>query len=524
MLKSNFFGALSAFFLVSAIFHFLKKETVEEFLTKPEIIKIIGLVLILISIWGFSQQSTYSKIAALLFFASGIWRLIFTKSSIRYQQKYYPRWVHGVLLGIGALISGLLFVSEADATTIPFPNSIEKYSVSLDLDFTNQSVQGSTLIQFKGAAERTIEFQIHGLKITSVSVDNQNVPFTGTSNMLKVEMPTPGKDLSQSIQVQFHGKPSRGLVWGANYVYTNYDPCGWMICIDDPGIRAAFELEIKIPKKMKASGSGDLISVLEQPQDTRAFKWIEKRPYASYLYGFAAGEFEQHLEKSGTVELEFLGSADSQDDLMKKFKDTQRVLKFFEAKSGVKIPLKRYTQVLVPGNEAQEKQGFSILGKDFVDPILTDPTEDWAIVHELAHQWWGNLLTCKSWEHFWLNEGLTVFMTAAYKQDRWGQSAYDREIELAKKRYQKAIDAKFDVPLTFAGEYPPGLKRPIVYSKGFLFLDALRKEMGEKHFWKGLKSYTQNNQLRSVVTKDFQQEMETAFGMKLTKIFDHWVY
>ncbi len=432
------------------------------------------------------------------------------------------KFIKSVFLYI--LVFAFVFISESGEITDSFSKGIEKYSVSLDLDFSNQSVRGSTLIHFKSYKEKFVKFQLHGLLIDAVTVDNKSVPFAATATLLKIELPKVSKVLLRSIQIQFHGKPSQGLVWGPNYVYTSCYPCGWMICIDNTGIRAAFELELKIPKRMKATASGNFHSESELTKETRTLKWIEKRPYASYLYGFAVGDFEQHSEKLGATELELLGSTDSQDELKKKFKDTQRVVKFFEAKAGVTIPLKRYTQVLVPGNEAQEKHGFSILGKDFVDPILTDPSEDWAIVHELAHQWWGNLLTCKSWEHFWLNEGLTVFMTAAYKQKRWGQAAYDREIELAKKRHQKAIDANFDVLLTFAGEYPSGIKRPIVYSKAFLFIDALRKEMGEEPFWKGIKSYTQKNQLRSVVSKDFQQAMETVSGKSLTRIFNHWVY
>lgn len=143
----------------------------------------------------------------------------------------------------------------------------------------------------------------------------------------------------------------------------------------------------------------------------------------------------------------------------------------------------------------------------------------------MAHQWWGNLLTCKTWSHFWLNEGVTVFMTAAYKQQRWGQAAYDREMELAKKHYQKAIDAKMDMPLSFAGEYPGiGVRRAIQYSKAALFLDALRTELGEKVFWQGLKDYTVGHQLSSVESRDFQLAMEKAAGTDLSVIFNKWVY
>lgn len=518
MMENTFFAALSAFFLSSAIFHFLRDEIVEGFLIRPLVIKVIGAILISASVWGLIQDSIYSRIAGLLSLASGIWRFAFTQHSIRFQQSYYPRWVHGFLLGIGAIVCGYFSVAKASAATPTSYYNIEQYSVSLELDFANQSIKGSTQIHFKRHAEKSVEFPIYGLAIDSVEIDKKAAAFTVDSSVLKVELPLNPEKKFYSIQVHYHGKPERGLVWGSNYVYTNYDPCGWMICLDNPGLRVPFELELNMPKRMKAVASGDWISISEKSKGTQIIKWYEKRPYASYLYGFAVGEFEQLLEKSRSFELEFIGSSDSKDELKKKF------VKFFEEKAGVKLPLKRYTQVLVPGNEAQEKHSFSVLGKDFVDPILTDPTEDWAIVHELAHQWWGNLLTCMSWEHFWLNEGLTVFMTAAYNQNRWGQTAYDREIELAKKRYQKAIDANFDVPLTFAGEYPLGLKRPIVYSKGFLFINELRKEMGEKAFWKGIKSYTRKNQLRSVVSRDFQRVMEETAGKDLAKLFNQWVY
>ena len=185
---------------------------------------------------------------------------------------------------------------------------------------------------------------------------------------------------------------------------------------------------------------------------------------------------------------------------------------------------KTYTQILVPNDEAQEKSAFAIIGNKLLDPILTDPQEDWIFVHELAHQWWGNLLTCKSWQHFWLNEGITVFMTAAYKEQRWGKEAYQREIDILKKRHQRAIDAGFDVPLTFNGEYPSlGIKRAIIYSKGALFMDALRTAMGEKRFWRGLKKYTQKYAYRSVETSDFQTVMEKANGKSLKSIFKNWV-
>ncbi len=302
-----------------------------------------------------------------------------------------------------------------------------------------------------------------------------------------------------------------------------------MICLKEPGLRANIELSLIVPFDTQTTANGNLISTLKIKNQKKIETWSESNAYSSYLYGFVIGQFTVVSEKYNAVSLEYFEpqneNTDQKINLQKKFADTQKIIQFFEIKSGIKFPLSKYTQILVNESEAQEKNGFSVIGKNFIDPILIDPSEDWAIVHELAHQWWGNLLTCKTWDHFWLNEGIVVFMTAAYKQHAWGQAAYQREMDLAQKRYQKAIDAKFDLPLTFAGEYPSlGIKRSIVYSKGALFMDALRSEMGEISFWKGIKDYTIKNQFRSVVTTEFQKSMQANTDKNLEKIFLKWVY
>ena len=87
--------------------------------------------------------------------------------------------------------------------------------------------------------------------------------------------------------------------------------------------------------------------------------------------------------------------------------------------------------------------------------MFQSPAEDWLIVHELAHQWWGNSIICKDWSHFWLNEGITSFMVAAYKEKRWGRSYYEHELKLARNRYQFAVDNNFDVPLSILGSILP---------------------------------------------------------------------
>src|SRR5262249_1087953 len=144
-----------------------------------------------------------------------------------------------------------------------------------------------------------------------------------------------------------------------------------------------------------------------------------------------------------------------------------------------------------------------------IAPILDDPHEDWVIAHELAHQWWGNAITCADWRELWLNEGLTVFMVAAYKEMRWGKPMYERELQLANKRWSTAKEQGFDVPLSWTGNYPSlKLKRAMAYAKAVVFLDVLRHDLGDDAFWRGIQAYTRDNWNGTVTARDFQSAME----------------
>jgi len=120
----------------------------------------------------------------------------------------------------------------------------------------------------------------------------------------------------------------------------------------------------------------------------------------------------------GRVELAYLSDAAAASELPALFAPTGQMLGWFEDKAGVPFPHARYAQVLTAGNAAQELVSHSLIGRAFLDPILKSPQEDWVIAHELAHQWWGNLVICETLSEFWLNEGVTTFMVAAWKEHR----------------------------------------------------------------------------------------------------------
>jgi aminopeptidase N len=276
---------------------------------------------------------------------------------------------------------------------------------------------------------------------------------------------------------------------------------------------------------MISVGPGRQAAERPLPSGDRLHLWRETRPYSAYLFGFSAGDFAHASGRAGRVELAYLSDAASASELPALFAPTGDMLAWFEARAGVPFPHARYTQVLTAGNAAQELVSHSLIGRAFLDPILETPEEDWVIAHELAHQWWGNLVTCKSLREFWLNEGVTTFMVAAWKEHRWGRAAYDRELAIARNARKRAADAGFDKPLSWAGDYPSlGVRRAVQYSKGALFMDALRAELGDPVFWAGLRRFTRTHAGGAVDSGDFQRAFEAEAGRDLQPLFDAWVY
>ncbi len=399
---------------------------------------------------------------------------------------------------------------------------ILSHKVEIRPNLSEKSILGNEQLTANISGEASIP--LNGLIVDKVSSDDNAIKVDVRGDKLFIKNSTRATR-SVKLNIAYHGFPQKGLIWGDDFVYSGYFTCYWMICDDNPGVRSKFEIELVVPNDYKTTASGNFISEAKDSSKLSRHKWSEQMPYSSYLFGFAAGKFHEASIATKNANLRLLGVVDDHDSLLNKFKDTVKALAFFEEKSGMPLPHATYTQVLVPNSEAQENNAFATIGNKELDPILTDPQEDWSFVHELSHQWWGNLITCKSWQHVWLNEGITTFMTAAYKEQRWGKESYLRELDLFKKRWQRAIDAKFDVPLAYAGDYPSlSIQRAIVYSKAALFMDALRAEMGEKHFWSGLQSYTKKYAFKSVETSDFQSAMETSSGKNLSKIFKKWAY
>jgi aminopeptidase N len=403
------------------------------------------------------------------------------------------------------------------------------YKVEIAPDFQSKSIIGSQRILFRALQNdlREVAFSNNALEIGSAELDGKPVSVSRRGNAFVFSLPRPlRRGRSATLRLSFRGQPKRGVNFADNAVFTSYWACDWMICSQDaPGDKATFELGLRLPAGMQSLAAGTLQSVRGDGNGGEVHLWRESRPYSAYLYGFAAGHFREARDRQGQTEFSYLSPAASPEEMKALLSTTGAMARFLNAKAGVPLPVRRYTQLLIPGSEAQEAATYSVIGLKQIEPILSDPKEDWVIVHELAHQWWGNLVTTKNWQHFWLNEGIVTFMTAAWKEHRFGRAAYVAELDLARKRLARFKETGGDRPLAFGGAYPSlAARRAVQYSKGALFLDHLRTLLGEQSFWAGLKLFTRVHAGGVVESRDFQRAFEKASGRDLHATFEEWVY
>ena len=401
------------------------------------------------------------------------------------------------------------------------------YDAEIEPDISNKSIRGSVTIFFNVISPgKIISFDCGNLSIDKIQTKGKQLLFEVSNNKISIDVTEVNVREPCEITIEFHGSPPSGIYFflDEEEVYTVFSTSQWLACKDRPDDKATLTMKITYPSHLKAVGSGEIKKQTRLNENKTIIEWSLSEAFPTYVYGFAIGPYNEFVDSSGDLTLRYLSTDYTSTELTQIFADTRSMIQFFEKRSGVPYPAKVYTQILGQGNVSQEMAGFTVMRLNYGKQVLANASEINLSAHELAHQWWGNSVTCLNWNHFWLNEGFAVFMSSAYKESKYGREHYLKDIATYRDAYDAVVKKGLDNPLIFPNWLNPSADdRTLVYYKGAYVLHLLREQLGEKVFWEGVKLYTKSYFGKSVTSGDFQRMMERTSGEDLSPFFSKWI-
>jgi len=303
----------------------------------------------------------------------------------------------------------------------------------------------------------------------------------------------------------------------------------WFACYDYPDDFATTEVLATVEDNFIAISNGKLVSDVKHGR-WRTFHWRMDQPHAVYLTSIVVGEYAA-LKSSydGIPITSYVYPHQTKEGRITTAR-LRDMIKFFSEKTGVKYPYASYSQVMArhfePGgleNIAAATVDDSIIRDE---RTMLDSTADTLQAHELAHQWFGNYLTCSTWADGWLNEGF-----ATYFQSLWDEYASGRDefiylnVRSRQNQYYSALLSEPRQPLVNRNSQDPqDAFATRSYAGGAVVLHMLRTMLGDENWWRAIRHYLQKHAHQPVKTEDFRQAVEETTGQKLGWFFEQWVY
>jgi aminopeptidase N len=382
------------------------------------------------------------------------------------------------------------------------------------------------------------------LVVNKVSIGPKAVPCTFTIKDSKLTVTLDhAYDAGKTFElaITYSGSPEKGLYFvmpEAPYSEKSLsfwtqgeaeDTHHWLPCYDYPNDRATSEMIITAERPLFVLSNGALIETREGAADTRTYHWKMDVPHSSYLISLAAADFAIYHDKVGDLPLDYYVGKHVDEATARRFMGkTPKMIGFFGAKTGQPYPYNKYATVCVPDFIAGGME--NITATTMTETVLQDEISalernaDGLVSHELAHQWFGDLVTCKDWSHIWLNEGFASYFAALFTEHEEGEDAFRLEMDGALRGYLGG-DQGYRRPIVETRyELPDSMFDGVTYSKGACVLHALRGLLGDETWWKGIGRYLSRHKNGVVETDDFRKAMEAASGKDLKWFFDQWAY
>ena len=411
------------------------------------------------------------------------------------------------------------------------------YKLNLNITYSPKNLKGEVTINAKSKIasldQVTIDLQ-NALTTDSIKIGNKKLTFLHQSNQILVKLDKIyAENQLVSFVIYYHGIPgSSGFdsfafgthnaqkdlaIWSLSEPYGSPD---WFPCknvIDDKADSS--DVWITADKYFTSVSNGILEKTIENQDGTKTFQWKNRYPIAQYLISIAMSNYAEYkgvFKYDGNREMpinhylypEILTEANKSN-----LDKTPFMLNLFSQKFGLYPFVKeKYGHAQFGWGGGMEHQTCSSMGS-FSETL---------IAHELAHQWFGDKITCKNWESIWLNEGFASYSEAIYTEASGGKIAYDNYM---KGFMTSAKTAKGTIYVQNVNNINEIFSSPRTYRKGASVLHMLRGIVGDDKFFKILQTYVNSKSAYgSAVTEDFQAIAEQVYGQKLDYFFKQWIF
>ncbi len=418
------------------------------------------------------------------------------------------------------------------------------YDLQLNLDPGAAALSGRVAVTFTVVADTVTELVLDFLNTMTVDGASALAPVPAAldhSHSLNLVTAVLAAPLTQgqqaTVAMDFHGAPQPDGLFGFQFLRTDagdtvaaslsepWSARSWWPCKDTPGDKATVTTTLTVPAPMTAVGIGNLAdSFAGAGGATTTFVWEESQPVSSYLVSVAASVYEQFGS-------EYSGPAG--DVAIRHFVFPEVSAAAHEDFSVLPAMLDWAGQLLGPYPFAGQKYGMATFiwegamehptAVTYGDTLITgDHFYDTVIVHELAHQWFGDLITPVDWTQIWLNEGFATYCEALWAEHTGGPAALQQFMSSHSWGVGWLGDPIIRAPEPSWASY---YFNPIVYHKGGWVLHMLRRELGDADFFQALRDYVNDPALRwgTAETADFVTACEKVAGRSLDWFFDQWL-
>lgn len=301
----------------------------------------------------------------------------------------------------------------------------------------------------------------------------------------------------------------------------------WVPCFDHPAEKQTTATTIVVPRGWFALGNGAQAGRYEGFEGT-TFRYEQRIPHATYLLTMVAGPFSEVEQPHARVPVFYYVAPGREADGERAFGATPRVIDAFEAAIGVPYPFERYSQIAVADFIFGGMENTSATTQ--TDRVLHDErahldySADFLVSHELAHQWFGDLVTCRDWSEAWLNEGFATYFEAVWAEADRGWDEYQQVLHESFGRYLDEDEERYRRPIV-CNVYrdPIELFDRHLYEKGGAVLHMLRGELGWARMRRALRRYVTDHAAGTVETIDLVRAIEAETGRNLRGFFERWI-